>query len=261
MNNLRKWVRALTDWVLKTLENLEPGMYEKMKKKIETYWKTWEAPVLDEQGNLTNPLRDPEPKQRQREKNADTDEDEDEAELEFRVKLEAQLPENVLKVNLGVPILICINKSDFLLNGNLKHLLEENFDFIQKHVRQYALQYGASVIFTSASQKKNLDVWYQYIVHRLYNSDNIFGPVVHESDTLFIPAGFDSMNLIEELTKGTVLVGSDGSEQIYEDVIQPQQAQGSAKRLVKQANQVLECADWNLQLAKRYEELKNFKEY
>lgn len=148
-------------------------------------------------------------------------------------------------MNLGVPIVICINKSDFLLNGNLKPLLEENFDFIQRHVREYALQFGASVIFTSASQKRNLDVWYQYLVHRLYNSDNIFGPEVHERDTLFVPAGFDSQNLIEKLTEGTMQKGIDGANLLYEDVVTLVQAQGTATKQVKQTNKIIECQDWN----------------
>ena len=59
MNNLRKWFKALKDWLLnKTIPNMEPGTYEKMKKKLETYWKTWEKPELDDQGNLKNPLRE-----------------------------------------------------------------------------------------------------------------------------------------------------------------------------------------------------------
>lgn len=63
-------------------------------------------------------------------------------------------------MNLGVPIVVCVNKSDKLLHGDKKAILDENFDFIQKHIREYAMQYGATVVFTSAAQKRNLDVWY-----------------------------------------------------------------------------------------------------
>ena len=57
-------------------------------------------------------------------------------------------------------------------------------------------------------------------MHRLYDSDNIFGPEVHERDTLFVPAGFDTPNLISELTKGSLSAGLDGDELLYEDVVQ-----------------------------------------
>lgn len=45
------------------------------------------------------------------------------------------LPEGCLKVNLGIPIIVVVNKVDLLLHGDKKAFLEENFDFIQKHIR------------------------------------------------------------------------------------------------------------------------------
>jgi Dynein light intermediate chain (DLIC) len=44
--------------------------------------------------------------------------------------LEIDLPEGCLKVNLGIPILVIVNKVDLLLHGDKKNFLEENFDFI-----------------------------------------------------------------------------------------------------------------------------------
>jgi len=72
------------------------------------------------------------------------------------------LPEGCLKVNLGIPIIVVVNKVDLLLHGDKKAFLEENFDFIQKHIREYSLQYGASVFFTSSLQTapKNTNVLY-----------------------------------------------------------------------------------------------------
>jgi dynein light intermediate chain 1 len=76
------------------------------------------------------------------------------------LKLEIDLPEGCLKVNLGIPIIVIVNKVDLLLHGDKKSFLEENFDFIQKHIREYSLQYGATVIFTSATANRNLNVCY-----------------------------------------------------------------------------------------------------
>jgi len=47
-----------------------------------------------------------------------------------------------------------------MLHGDKKAFLEDNFDFIQKHIREYSLQYGASVIFTSATANRNTNVLY-----------------------------------------------------------------------------------------------------
>lgn len=72
------------------------------------------------------------------------------------------------------------------------------------HVREYCLQYGATVMFTSAKSResKNLDTLYQYINHRLYSFDFAKKPQIVEKDELFIPSGFDSLTLIRELANG-----------------------------------------------------------
>lgn len=72
------------------------------------------------------------------------------------------------------------------------------------------------------------------MLHRLYETDNIFGPEVIERDNLFVPAGFDTPNLIEELVKGS-LRGQDGSDLLYEDVmVEPQSNTQGSRALGKQ---------------------------
>lgn len=95
------------------------------------------------------------------------------------IRTEMPLGEGVLKVNLGVPVLILCNKIDVIhMNSERSKLIQENLDFIQKHVREYALQYGATVMFTASKPKEshNLDVFYQYAMHRLYNFDFVSKP-------------------------------------------------------------------------------------
>jgi dynein light intermediate chain 1, cytosolic len=132
------------------------------------------------------------------------------------------LPEGCLKVNLGIPILVVVQKVDVLLHGDKRQFLEQNLDFIQKHIREYSLQFGASVIFTSANTDKNLDVMYQYLLHRQYNFGLKYRPEIIERDNLFLPAGFDSPNLIEQLSKAAKIMSQDmnGKPILYEDVIQ-----------------------------------------
>lgn len=201
------------------LPKLEPGLYEKMKTRLVTQWKTYEAPELDEQGNLKNPVRRPSEQKAPKHKSASDDSEEDEAQLQLNAKLERDLPDGCLKVNLGIPILVLVNKSDLLLHGDKKAQLEENFDFIQKHIREYSLQYGATVLFTSGEQKRNLDVCYQYLLHRLYDMDLPFAAEVQERDTLFVPAGFDTPLMIGELIKGTMFQGPSGDPLLYEEVV------------------------------------------
>lgn len=62
-----------------------------------------------------------------------------------------------------------INKADILdSSGEASKFIIKHFDFIQYHIRDYAIKYGASVITTSATKDKNLNVLYQYMLHRLY---------------------------------------------------------------------------------------------
>lgn len=45
------------------------------------------------------------------------------------------LPEGVLKVNLGIPIIVACNKIDLLFRGDKATLLEQNLELMQKHLR------------------------------------------------------------------------------------------------------------------------------
>ena len=93
------------------------------------------------------------------------------------------------------------------------------------HLREHSLLYGATVMFTSAKTKesRNLDTLYQYINHRLYSFSFATKAQVVEKEELFIPSGFDSLNLIRELCKGSgmLTIGSDGQPLSYEDVLRP----------------------------------------
>ena len=147
----------------------------------------------------------------------------DENELMEATKLDMPLPEGVLKVNLGIPIVVVCQKVDLLQHGEKAKFLDSNFDFIQKHIREYALQYGASVIFTSSIAERNLDVFYSYLTHRLYDMQFEHKPQTVDKDSLFIPSGFDSLNMINQLAIEIVQKGPDGEQLGYEDVIKPPQ--------------------------------------
>ena len=54
-------------------------------------------------------------------------------------------------------------------------------------------------MFTSAKAREssNLDTLYKYLNHRLYNYPFDKTPQIVEKNELFIPTGFDSLNLIK----------------------------------------------------------------
>lgn len=244
MSQLQSWMTALQNLLFKLLPEMQPGCYERMKSQLVNSWKLYEEPQLDDQGNLIKKLKVED----------EANSDDDEKETIEDVRLEMDLPEGVLKVNLGIPIMVVVSKVDVLLHGEKKQFLEANLDFIQKHVREYCLAYGASVCFASANANKNLDCFYQSIVSKHYGFDFGFRPEVIERDALFLPAGFDSPSLIEELTRAAKIANEDpdGRPILYEDVIvKPPSNANSRQGGRTLAARVDECADWNALLHER----------
>lgn len=120
---LSKWIKVLQNSLFKMIPKMETGLYEKMKKNIETHIKTYDDPELDESGKLIIKTR---PKNEDGKEMAD-------------IRETLELAEGVLKVNLGIPIVVICNKVDLLVQGEKAKYLAENMDFIQHAVREYAL--------------------------------------------------------------------------------------------------------------------------
>ena len=122
------------------------------------------------------------------------------------------------------------------------------------HLREKALQYGATVMFTSskAKESRNLDTLYQYLGHRLYNFNFTQKPQIVENDALFVPSGFDSLNLIQSLAKGSLTQGS------YQDVLRSQYPDLlSSNKYGQQAamqptEEFLKSEDWQTLLQSKY---------
>lgn len=79
---------------------------------------------------------------------------------------------------------------------------QPRFEFIMKHVREFALRYGASVIFTSCLKGTNMELLYSYLKHIFFEADFAIGPEINNKESIFIPSGFDSPKLISQLVPG-----------------------------------------------------------
>ena len=72
------------------------------------------------------------------------------------------------------------------------------------HIRLLALEYGATIVFTSGKANYNLTVLYDYICHVLFNFELAHKPNFIEKEAYFIPAGYDDLKLLssnEEIKK------------------------------------------------------------
>eukprot|EP00026_Physarum_polycephalum_P007546 Phypoly_transcript_07609.p1 GENE.Phypoly_transcript_07609~~Phypoly_transcript_07609.p1 ORF type:complete len:479 (+),score=89.37 Phypoly_transcript_07609:89-1525(+) len=105
---------------------------------------------------------------------------------------------NLLKFNLGIPIVVVCCKSDTAM------LLEKDYDiktpffeFIQLRLRQICLNYGASLIFTSAKKDINTELLMDYVEHRLFGMEFNYRANLLENDSIFVPAGWDSSEKIQ----------------------------------------------------------------
>ena len=121
-------------------------------------------------------------------------------------KSEAVLAPGVLEINLGVPVLIIVCKSDLVFSVDKNRDLNEKIlNSALKLLREFALIHGASIIYTSgkSNNNNNLSVLYEYIVHRLYNFRLKHKAQILTKDSVFIPSGWDSLELIKETSYTT----------------------------------------------------------
>ena len=94
--------------------------------------------------------------------------------------------------NCGVPIIFVINKSD-----EPYQKYEDRTEFILKHVRKIAINYGGTVIYTSSKSNFNITVLSDYIFHSLFNFDLVYRPNMIDKNSFFIPAGYDRLSVLK----------------------------------------------------------------
>ena len=137
-------------------------------------------------------------------------------EEEKKKLLNTPLKEGVLNTNCGIPIVFVINKSDVVNQSSEKKTFEKNSEFILSHVRAMALEYGATIVYTSGKASFNVNLLYDYICHILFNFDLIHKPNLADKEAYFIPAGYDSSTLLESNK-----TYKDFLDQKYEETIPP----------------------------------------
>ncbi|EWM26714.1 dynein light intermediate chain [Nannochloropsis gaditana] len=109
------------------------------------------------------------------------------------------LPAGVLEENLGVPLVVVGLKADLApvpdsYDDGLRSL------FFQQYLRRVCLKYGASLVYTSASNGDNCLLLQRYLLHRLYPEHFSFLlPVQAPRALTFVPSGWDTPELVQKL--------------------------------------------------------------
>lgn len=131
-----------------------------------------------------------------------------------------ELPDGVLTKNLGMPIIVCCNKTDLIASssnldqqspsssGKSSMIPEDSADYVQQHVREICIKYGAALFFTSSKEGNNIDELHRYLLHRLYPDSDAFKfnsrAEVVDSANIMIPSGFDMPQLIADMKSDIV---------------------------------------------------------
>lgn len=98
-----------------------------------------------------------------------------------------------------------MNKCD-LQSSVLRDESENKISFVLYHLRKFCLNYGAALIYTSLKNNTNLEVLYEYILHRSYNMSMKYKPELINEEAIFIPLGFDTPNMLKYNTKIFIVI-------------------------------------------------------
>lgn len=110
------------------------------------------------------------------------------------------IPEGVLQVNMGVPIIVIATKVDMCWNVDKnRESAEKTLDFVLRALREFCITYGASLVYTSAKNNINITQLYNYILHRTYNFKLPVKAQILARDEIFIPSGWDSPKFIKDM--------------------------------------------------------------
>uniref|UniRef100_A0A8R1DJM2 Dynein light intermediate chain n=1 Tax=Caenorhabditis japonica TaxID=281687 RepID=A0A8R1DJM2_CAEJA len=102
------------------------------------------------------------------------------------------LDQGTLTENCGVTFMVVITKSDL---G--KEYTDPQFAKISIQLRKFCLSLGATLVFTSAKESKNLQLLQKYIVHRSFGTAFTSAAQVIERESIFVPAGWDGEKKID----------------------------------------------------------------
>lgn len=130
----------------------------------------------------------------------------------YRSKVEGKAGDEIieenttLQVNLGIPFIVCVCKSDSASNLDTRSC-PGRADLVMAHLRNMCLPYGAALIYTctkSSLASRNLELIYRYFLHRIYDFKFVEPASFSHSDAIFVPSGWDQESEINEFAAKTV---------------------------------------------------------
>lgn len=184
LDQLSKWSDVMFEINKKFFLQLPVSKQNQLRKKIEDHFKFYKNPDKKEDEFVQTEENAKEPST---------------SEEEMRQAInDMPLDEGILNVNLGIPIMIICNKSEVVATAETTKYYQQRLEFIMKHLREFALRYGASIMFTSTKKGTNMLGLYSYLLHRFFDSNPV-SPELTNKESMFIPTGYDSPKLVQQL--------------------------------------------------------------
>jgi len=177
LKSLTRWLDMLTSVVEKLFSTITQQEQEKLKLRMSRYLQFYVDPSV-KQPELAS---------------------EDE-------KAKVQVDTTIPKINLGFPIIIVGCKADYLQRKGSG--LDDKFEYLTRRLRKICLDYGATLLYSSAVGKGvNVELLQDYILHRVYNFNlthpaKAVGSTSEDDYNIYIPSGYDSLDLISSVTPG-----------------------------------------------------------
>eukprot|EP00164_Ancoracysta_twista_P007340 GFYU01010400.1.p1 GENE.GFYU01010400.1~~GFYU01010400.1.p1 ORF type:complete len:449 (-),score=122.63 GFYU01010400.1:74-1387(-) len=208
MESLKTWVGVLKAHIEGVHNEMSDGDVESMKQSILDEFQLYQEPSAEKEGKVQLLRQGSKSRLSVNYSNVDP-------------KSQLPLGEGVLTSNLGIPLIVVGTKSDQLTMLEKEyHYGEAHFDFIQRHLRLFSLEYGASLVYTSSKDSKNCALLSEYLMHRCYGIDFGHKAQVLDKDAVFVPSGWDSIQKIKVLMDATSL-GHDPSEPYDRIIVRP----------------------------------------
>lgn len=169
LDQLQHWMKVLTEHIEKL--NVSKEEREQAQQRLEKQWQTYFESGVDDL-EPTSPMK--------ASKTNRINSIDDEMDV-------LPLSEGVLTTNLGVDIVICVTKTDYMATLEKEFdYRDEHFDFMQQWIRRFCLQYGASLFYLSVKEDKNCDLLYKYLTHRMYGLPFRTPALVVEKDAVLM---------------------------------------------------------------------------
>ena len=231
MESLMRWTRVINDVMQSFMKDMPLNQRDLLKNRVSRHIKNFMFASENGGEAATEPKEEKKNKVKKEKDDSDSfnsDSDDDNGFNEQLLQDQLPLPEGVLKSNIGIPLIVACHKADLIGRGDKAQFLEQNIHFIQRHLRQTCLFFGASLIFTDIhSQTNNIETLYKYILHRIYDQDFNVKAEPNQKNQIFIPSGFDSLQFIESLLTNNL------EGKVFEEVIKKPSTTQNAQQKIK----------------------------